>query len=186
MSFTVTHDDSGIQRRAFDVYLGLLGRRGTDWSNAPRVPQPGHSSRWLHVWDERTKADKFCEELKRETHDDAWAVRELPAGTEVTYGPLTRVLILMRRHSLGADFSLHPHSQTLIRKRFPRARSVSSITIEWKTPDQMDQEPGGFWDHVAVMLTGLSLEELAALEGYEVYDLRAEQPVYESQTAGAV
>jgi hypothetical protein len=186
MPFTVTHGDSGIQRRPFDAYLGLLGRRGTDWSNAPRVPEPGNSSRWLHVWADRRKAEKFCEELKRETLDDQWTVRELPAGTDITHGPLSRVLILMRRYSLGASFSLHPHSQTLIQRRFSQARPVSSISIDWKTPADLDQEPGSFWDHLAVLLTGLSTDDLGTLEGYEIYDLRAEQPIHDSQAALAV
>jgi hypothetical protein len=41
------------------------------------------------------------------------------------------------------------------------------------------------WDHIAVVLTGLSLEQLAALDGYQVYDLMAEKTVYDSRAAVA-
>src|SRR2546430_1147553 len=113
MLFTVAHADAGIKRHEFEAYVRLLEERGIDWSNAPRLPEPGAGHRWLYVWADRRDADRFCEELKAETRDNRWYVQDLPAGTEASRGPLARVVILMRRHSLGADFSLHPHSKTL-------------------------------------------------------------------------
>jgi hypothetical protein len=186
MPFTVGYADGSIKRHEFEAYVRLLEKRGIDWSNTPRVPEQGTPNRWLYVWGDRREAEKFCEELKAETRDNKWYVRELAAGTEVSSGPLARVVILMRRHSLGAELSLHPHSKTLIRRRFPEARPVSSISIEWSTKSDFEGEHGPIWDHIAVVLTGLSLEQLAALEGYQVYDLMAERAVYDSQAALAV
>jgi len=186
MPFTVTHADAGMKRHDFDAYLRLLEQRGIDWSNTPRVAEPGSSNRWLHVWTDRHAAEQFREELQAETGDDRWYVRELPADTETNPGPLAHVLILMRRTSLGADFSLHPHSKTLIRRRFPQSRPVSSISIEWRTRSDFERDQGPIWDHIAVVLTGLSLEQLATLEGYEVYDLKGERTIYDSQMAVAI
>lgn len=185
MAFTVSYADAGIKRHEFEAYVRLLEKRGIDWSNTPRVPEPGTTNRWLYVWPRREDAEEFCNELKAETRDDRWNVREVAGGTQPSTGPLARVVILMRRHSLGADFSLHPHSRTLIRRRFPEARSVSSISIEWSTRGEFEQQHGPIWDHIALVLTGLNTEQLEILEGYQVYDLMAERVAYDSRVPAA-
>ena len=185
MPFTVAYADGGINRRDFDAYVRLLERGGIDWSNAPRVPESGTSNRWLYVWADRREAEKFRDELQAETGDEKWDVRDVPAGTKFSPGSLAHVLILMRRHSLGADFSLHPHSKTLIRRRFPSALPVSSMSIEWNPKSNFEREHGRIWNHIAAVLTGLNPEQLATLEGYEVYDLMPERTIYNSQTTAA-
>lgn len=178
--FTVTHRDAGIKRHEFEAYLRTLEKRGIDWSDTPRVEEPGTPNRWLYVWADREPAEEFCQELQAETRDDQWYVRELANGTQPSQGPLARVVILMRSHSLGADFSLHPHSRILIRRRFPQASPVSSMSIEWSTKDDFEQQHGPIWDHVAVVLTGLSLDQLQTVDGYQVYDLLRERMIYDS------
>src|SRR6266550_5665653 len=108
MPFTVAYADAGIKRRQYDAYLALLERRGIDWSNTRRVPESGTSNRWLYVWDILGEAETFCEELKTETRDDKWYVRELPADIRPSGGPLARVLILMRRR--GAEKRVGPRT----------------------------------------------------------------------------
>src|SRR5262245_32020737 len=102
MPYTVAYADAGIKRHQFEAYVRLLEKRGIDWSNTPRVAEPGTTNRWLYVWPDRDDAEAFCEELKAETGDEKWYVREVASGTPTSRGPLTRVVILMRRHSLGA------------------------------------------------------------------------------------
>jgi hypothetical protein len=92
----------------------------------------------------------------------------------------------MRRNSLGANFSLHPHSWSLVQRRFPEAQIVSSISIEWSSRSDFEHQQGSFWDHVAQVLTGLSMEQLETLEGYQVYDLMSERVVYDSEETLAV
>jgi hypothetical protein len=185
MPFTVAYQDAGIKRREFDAYVRLLEKRGIDWSNTLRVPEPGTTNRWLYVWSEEQDADSFCEELKEETRDSKWYVREIAANTLASSGPLARVLILMRTHTIGADFSLHPHSRTLIRRRFPGSPMVSSISIEWSTKSDFEQQHGPLWDHVAMVLTGLSIEQLQSLDGYQIYDLLSERNIFDSQATRA-
>jgi len=156
MPYTVAYKDGGIKRHEFDAYVRLLERRGIDRSNTARVPEPGSSKRWLYVWRERKDAELFCAELQTETRDKKWHVRELAAGTQSSEGALIRVVVLMRRQSLSADFSLHPHSRTLIQRRFSNAHPVSSISIEWTTKNDFEREHGPIWDHVAMVLTGLN------------------------------
>jgi hypothetical protein len=145
MSYTVAYADGGIKRREFDAYVRLLEKRGIDWSNTPRVPEPGTSNRWLHVWADKNQAESFCADLQSETRDKKWYVRELAAGTQPSVGSLAGVVILMRSQNLSADFSLHPHSRTLIRRRFPDSRPVSSISIEWTTQSDFEREHGPIW-----------------------------------------
>jgi len=185
MPYTVANFDAGINRREFDVYVRLLEKRGIDWSDATRVPEPGTSNRWLFVWANKGDAENFCADLQTETRDKKWYVRELSPETEPTEGSLARVVILMRRQNLNADFSLHPHSRTLIHRRFPNSRPVSSITIEWTTKDDFEQVHGPIWDHIAMVLTGLSIEQLETIDGYQVYDLKTEQTVFDSQAIHA-
>lgn len=181
MPYTVAYEDAGIKRREFDVYVRLLEKRGIDWSNTVRVPEPGTSNRWLHVWADKEAAETFCAELQAETRDKKWYVRQLAAGTQPSEGSLVRVVILMRRQNLTADFSLHPHSQTLIHRRFPDAHPVSSISIEWTTKTDFERQHGPIWDHIAPVLTGLSKKQLETLGGYQVYDLKSERTVFDSQ-----
>ena len=59
--------------------------------------------------------------------------------------------------------------------------------LQWQfTRSDFEREHGSLWDHIAAVLTGLSLEQLATLEGYLVYDLREERTVHDSQATVAV
>lgn len=84
------------------------------------------------------------------------------------------------RQSLGATFSLRPHSRRAIRRRFPQATQASSLSIEFGTQTNFQQTYGAIWDNVARTLSGWSLGQLAELGGYRVYDLGAESIVHES------
>ncbi len=186
MPYTVRHLRGFNDRREFDVYVRLLQQRGIDWSNAPRTPEFGTDKRWLYVWGESSEAEKFCENIKNETRDDDWEVHRLQDAEPPTRGSLVRVEIRMRKQNPTAEFSLHPHSQMLIRRRFPDAKPVSSISVEWSSRRDFDLEHGSMWDPIATVLTGLKLEELDLLEGYQIYDLFAKMVVFDSQSAVAV
>lgn len=183
MAYTVAYQDAGIKRREFDAYLRLLEQRGIDWTNTPRVPEPGTTNRWLYVWVDRRDAEDFREAIQVETRDEKWYVHDLPDTVQPSHGPLTPVVILMRRQSLGADFALHPHSRTLVRRRFPSARLVSSVSIESNRLGDFERERGPIWEHVAQVLTGLSLPELTQLGGFRIIDPSRDQTVFESDEA---
>jgi hypothetical protein len=185
MPFTVIHQDTGIKRREFDAYVRLLEKRGIDWTNTTRIPEPGTANRWLYVWGNQEEAEAFCHELQSETHDDKWVVRELPANVRPSPGPLTPVVILMRRHSLGAEFSLHPHSRTMIQRRFPEAKLVSSLSIELATMQDFEHQHGPRWRQIAMVLTGLNEEQLSQLGGYRIIDLLRDNAIAEDALANA-
>jgi hypothetical protein len=180
MPYTVAYADGGIERHEFDTYLRLLGKRSIDWTEAQRVAEPDTQDQWVYVWQNEGDARSFCDEIRRETSDDKWYVRELDDLTRISQGPLMPVIIHMTRQSLGCTFSLHPHSRSAIRRRFPQAHQASSLSIEYGTRTDFEQTCGPIWDHVAITLSGLSLEQLAELGGYRVFDLEAESVVHDS------
>ena len=179
MPFTVTYLDAGIKRHEFDAYVRLLEKRGIDWTNIPRVQEPESTNQWLYVWDDQTLALAFRDELRRETKDVKWELRELHPGTPISEGPLMLITILMRRNSRGADFALHPHSQRFIQRRFPDSHSIASISIESTTLDDFQRQHGSIWDHIAQVLSGLTMEKLASIGGFVIVDPAREQIVYQ-------
>jgi hypothetical protein len=143
-------------------------------------------NRWLHVWEDEQEAQAFCEEFRAETHDAKWHVEDLPASADASVGPLMPVVIYVTRQSLGSTFAIHPHSRTAIRRRFRDARPVSNIYVEYITQSDFEATHGPIWDHIAMVLTGLSAEQLAELGGYQVIDPRTERIVYDPSAAAAL
>jgi hypothetical protein len=185
MPYTVTYRDAGIKRHEFDAYVRLLEKRGVDLTNIPRVHEPGTTNRWLYVWAERTDAEHFRDELRHETHDLNWLVHELPDTVQPSHGPLTPLVVIMRRHSLGADFTLHPHSRALLQRRFPQARAVSSVSIETSALHDFEQQHGPIWEQIVQVLTGLTPPQLAQLGGYRIVDPIHDQTVFEDNLVNA-
>ncbi len=180
MPYTVTSKHAGFKRREFDAYVRLLESRGIDWTNIPRVSEPGTSNKWLYVWADQNEAEAFRDELQKETRDENWIVRELPESVPESQGPLTPVIILAHRQSTGASFSLHPHSRTLIRRRFPQANMVSSVSIEAFTMQEFERRHGSIWNHIAQVLSGLTLAELEQIGGYQVVDVATDRILSEN------
>jgi hypothetical protein len=179
MPYTVDYPGGGMKRHEFDAYVRLLEQRGMDWTNAPRVPAPGASNRWLYVWDDRGQAEEFCRELRRETRDDKWLVRELPPDARPSTGPLTPVVIFRRLHSLGAEFTMHPFSTTLVRRRFPGIPPATSINLESSTIKDLEQQHGPMFEHLALVLTNLTRPQLAQLGGYCIVDPATGAAIFE-------
>ena len=181
MPFTVSYRGS-TKRHEFDTYIRLLNKRKIEWTEADRVAEPGTENRWVYVWPSQEDAESFCKEIRKETHDKNWQVQEVENGTEISSGPLMPVIVYMTRQSIGCTFTLHPHSRSAILRRFPQSQQVSSVAIEYGTKFDLEQAHGPIWDHVALVLSGLSLEELATLGGYRVLDLTNEKIIYDSTT----
>lgn len=87
------------------------------------------------------------------------------------------ILINIGRQSDGCTYQLHPRSSDEIRSRFPRARPVPSVFIGYETQAEFEELHGPIWRQVALMLTGLSWEQIEAMGGVRLYDPVAEQEV---------
>jgi hypothetical protein len=170
MGYTVTRP-GGTKDVEFEEYAQLLRRRGVDLARLPRVPEPGSGRRWLYVWDSPTEAQAFADELKRQTEDASWEVAEVDAAP--SEGPLGPVEIQAARRRDGWAFALHPLSRLMIRKLFPDSCRTGSVSIRSENGDKAASAPpvADLAEQVAVLLTGLSLEQITTtFGGYRVYD----------------
>jgi hypothetical protein len=138
-------------------------------TDMPRVLEEGRPNRWLYVLREREQAERFAKEVRVESRNKSWCVREFHTR-HLSRGPLGPVEIEVGFQG-GCAFGLAWLSRELIRKRFPRARMVPGVYIERDGKADFEADHlESIWKHVALLLTGLTEEELAELGGYRVYD----------------
>lgn len=90
---------------------------------------------------------------------------------------MAMILINIGRQSDGCTYQLHPRSSDEIRSRFPHARPVPSVFIGYEAQAEFEALHGPNWRQVALMLTGLSCEQIEAMGGARLYDPVAEQEV---------
>jgi hypothetical protein len=167
MPFTVTKA-GGTNKSDFEHYIRWLEKWGINIANTPRTPEPGTRKRWLPVWENEADAQRFAGELRAHTEDESWEV--YPLQEACPPGPLGPLDIHIGRRSDGCAYGLHPHSSTIIRKRFPKARPVEAVFIATPMKDGLEAAQGAIWDQVVRILTGLSEQQLAELGGYRIYD----------------
>lgn len=186
MGFTVAHH-GGTKDLEFEAYVRLLEKHGVDVANLQRVPEPGTQNRWLYVWEYRQDAEAFAAELRKSTHDRGWYVRELDREDIVSKGPLGPITIYAGQQSDGWAFDLHPQSRAMIERRFPGSCRIGSVFIGAQPNGDLEgfsPEASNLLDHVALMLTGLSAEQLKEFGGYRVYDPVRHQTLRESKRVG--
>lgn len=85
----------------------------------------------------------------------------------VSFGPLEIHVGLQRD---GCAYELRPRSRDLVRSRFPHARPARSLFVGYDSQADFEAVHGPMWDQVALMLTGLTAEQLRGLGGYVVRD----------------
>jgi hypothetical protein len=169
MAFTVIRPGGTTD---FDIapYALLLEKRDIDLTQAPRTPEPKTENRWLYVWKDWDEAETFARELRKRSKDKTWQVQEVPAE-RVSEGPLGPVQIDVGCQSDGCTYVLSFLARLLLKKRFPHTHMIPNIFIGKDVrSDKQEQFADAVWDHVAVLLTGLSLAQLDELGGYSVFD----------------
>jgi hypothetical protein len=160
----------GTKDAEFEAYARLLAERGIDISNAPRTEEPGTQNRWLYVWDDRADAERFRDDLIKRTRQKDWYVRGFDADA-VPRGPLEPLTIYFGREGDGFTYKLHPNSKELIRKKFPGVKPIDSIFVGTDTQQDVRIQFGqSWWDQLSIMLTGISLDKIMNVGGYQVYD----------------
>ncbi len=186
MGFTVTHKGE-TKDVEFEDYARLLRQTGVDLAKLNRVPEPGDSRRWLHVWDVEADALGFADELKKRTRDNAWEV--VPVNAAPSEGPLGPVEIQVGRQSNGWMFVVHPFSRQMLQEVFPGSCRVPSVFIANDTRQDFQATMGNVADlaeQVAIILTGVSIEQLTnKFGGYRVYDAATKKELVPSQTVQA-
>lgn len=177
MGFTVTRQ-GGTKDAEFQAYVRLLRQRGINLGKLPRVPEPGTRRRWLYVWSDADEAQRFADDLKERTTDDAWQVVETTAPP--SEGPLGPVLIQLARRGDGLLFALHPLSRAMIQSAFPQAmQSATNAFLATQQWSDFRRSHGGLRElvqQIAPSLTGLTLEQLEDV-GYAVMDTDTEDTI---------
>lgn len=168
-AFTVAMP-GGTKDLEYEAYVRLLNKWGIDVTDMPRVLEKGRPSRWLYAWTSREDAERFAKELRSHSRDKRWRVQEFTTD-HLSHGPLGPVEINISRQGDGSAYALHPNSRYLVQKKFPHARLAGSVFVghEHRVPLGRDRQES-IWDHVAMILTGLSMEQLNELDGYRIYD----------------
>jgi hypothetical protein len=169
MPFTVLNPN-GAKTDAYQLYSRLLRKQKVDLGKAPRILEPGTHRRYLYVWDDREKAQAFAREMKKQSGDPQWQVREVK--TPVCEGPLGPIFIIMTIQSDGWTFSLDPLSHALLRSAFPQALGPTRIFIDsatWQEFQKMRGDLSVLAEQTIRTLTGLEGEHLRKI-GYVLVD----------------
>ena len=165
--YTVTKP-GGMSPLDFNIYINLLEKMRVNTSNASRISEPDTSRRWLYVWNTRLEAEGFAKELQRQTGDTLGLCRSC-SRSNVSKGPIAPLEINAIPTISGTAFRLHPQSLERILKSHPNTRLSPEVfwSLEDECPD-ITQTNRQSWDRLALLLTGLSQEQLDQLGGFRV------------------
>lgn len=73
----------------------------------------------------------------------------------------------------GWTFRLSPETRVALERRFGRAGVGSSLFLGTDARPSYRELHPPLWDHIAVLLTGIGLDELEEVGGYRVVDVRS-------------
>ena len=179
-AFTVAMP-GGTKDLEYEAYVRILNKWGIDVTDMPRVLEKGTPPRWLYAWTSREDAERFAKELRSHSRDKRWRVQEFTTD-HLSQGPLGPVEIRVNGQGDSSGYALHPNSEDLVQKKFPHARLLGSVFVghERRVPLERDRQES-IWDHVAMILTGLSAEQLNELGGYRIYDLDSREVLREPE-----
>ncbi len=157
-----------IREQEYQAYTGLVEGIGIDINDVPRTPGPSTRNRWLYVWSDRNRADRFARELRRRTDDRSWTIHEIDSPVE-EHGPLDPLVIMAIVSPDGTTFRVVAESQERVMRRFPDARLAGERFFSTDTRFDYERQLGpGFWDQVAILLLGIPHELIARLGGFRV------------------
>jgi hypothetical protein len=175
--FTVSKP-GGLKDLEFVSYYHLMKDWDIDEFNMPRTPDPETGKRWLHVWDKREKAEQFAKELRQATKNRSWAVYEVEPEL-VSRGPIGPLEIHFGSQHSGYTYVLDTYTEEVIKHRFPQACQVMSVFIETDTTRDFEENQGPIWDYLAIILTGLTKEQLDEMGGYRIHHPITEESWHE-------
>jgi len=157
-----------IREQEYQAYTGLLEGIGIDINDVPRTPEPSTRNRWLYVWSDRNRADRFARELRRQTDDRSWTIHEIDSPVE-EHGPLAPLVIMAIESPDGTTFRVVAESQERVMRRFPDARPVGEKFFSTETRFGYERQPGlVFWNQVAFLLLGIPRDLIARVGGFRV------------------
>jgi hypothetical protein len=176
MPFTVMRP-GGVKDVKYRPYLRLLRQRGIDLGKARRVAEPERAQRWLPVWDTRSEAQDFVDELVKRT-TPGWQVAE--TSQPISTGPLGPILFQLVRSGVQITVAVDTLSRIVIQSAYPEALPVLSYAIVDEATWENFCRKGGdlplLVQQLGPLLTGLTLEQMQTL-GFAVADEHTEETV---------
>jgi hypothetical protein len=159
----------GMGQYDHEAYVRVMNQQGVDRGHSLRTLEPQTGARWLPVWNEEDAAERFTAALRKHDKNNAWRVQEV-APEQMSEGPLGPLDIYVGCQGDGFVYELDWNSRKLLQLVFPRAHLVRSVMIGTEAKEPFEQSQPEVIDRVALILTGLTPEQLCCLGGYHVYD----------------
>jgi hypothetical protein len=79
----------------------------------------------------------------------------------------------------GGTYQLQPWDERRVREAFPEAVLIPSIFIEYDPEEGYERYHPPYWKQFALMLTGLTPEQIARLGGIRLWDAAAHKVLWE-------
>jgi hypothetical protein len=178
MGFIVVHQ-GGMSEREYRHYLVMVGRRvsprGVTFDHVPRTMENGRDGRWLYVSEDEADARDLAAELRSTTEDEGWEVRAVEG--EPSQGPLTPLTVEVSQGATGVGLGLPPLIKKALRKTYPACCRHESVWVTTDMPEEglSASDLRELATKILPVLTGLSLEQLGVLGGFEVIDPVADE-----------
>jgi hypothetical protein len=93
-----------------------------------------------------------------------------------TKGPL-----IMRVHleANGSTYALDMLSEDWVKERFPEARGLPLVFLGWDEEEEFETLHGPLWPLVAMLLTGLTMEQIGPMGGVRLEDSGTNKVIWE-------
>jgi hypothetical protein len=79
----------------------------------------------------------------------------------------------------GGTYQLQPWDRRRIREAFPEAVMIPSIFIQYDEKEGYERFHRPYWQQFALMLTGLTAEQIARFGGIRLWDAETEKVLWE-------
>jgi len=83
---------------------------------------------------------------------------------------MNSIVINIGRQSDGCTYQIHPRSRADIKKRFPAAHLVPTLFVGYDSQTDFETFHSTMWKQIAMMLTGLTWEQIEQSGGVSMYD----------------
>jgi hypothetical protein len=96
---------------------------------------------------------------------------------------MTQIIVEVGKQRDGATFQLSPRTRVQLRNLVPEGAPAFSVFLTFDTRKAFSDPQAPWWEHVVLLLTGLSAEQLRRLGGFRFVDPADSEVLYEYHAA---
>jgi hypothetical protein len=96
---------------------------------------------------------------------------------------MTQIIVEVGKQRDGATFQLSPRTRLLLGDLAPNGFLASSVFLAFDIRKAFSDPQAPWWEHVVLLLTGLSSEQLRRLGGFRFVDPSDSEVLYEYHAA---